>query len=118
MKRQLLLSMFVSQLSVGSCFYEDRVTNESPNSVELFEKYKKIFAAFFCEKALAQKKHDIAHRCGNYGLGNDWASTFRDVQCPNLLEITNRHGEVLHQVARDMVNHLPDIADWLKQNAK
>lgn len=74
MKRLLFLYIFMTHMSSGSSFYEERIANCSPQTIETYKRYKQIVSAFFCEKAIEQKKHDIACRCGNYGLGKDWSS--------------------------------------------
>lgn len=120
MKTQLVLCVLISQISFGSHYCDDRLANSSPATIKLYDQYKQSFSAFFCIAALAQNRNDIANRCGIYGLGNDWRSKVRSVRLPFSDEslITVAQGEVLHHVAKDMVQQLPDIADWLKKNAK
>jgi len=118
MKRLLFLYIFIAHLSFGSSFNQERNSNFSPQTSQDYEKYKKIVAAFFCEKAINQQKEDIACRCGTYGLGDDWRSVYKNVRYPSVLEVTNKQGLILSLVAHDMLYHLPDIADWLRQNAK
>lgn len=120
MKRLLFLCLLVSQVSLGSHVCDERIANCSPATVALYETYKQVFAAFFCVRASLQAQSSIEDRCGKYGLGDDWKSKINDVKLPfqDLTEITIKHGEVLDQVAQDMVSRLPDIADWLKQNAR
>lgn len=118
MKRLLFLYIFIAHQSLGSSLCEERISNSSPQTIEDYEKYKRIVSAFFCEKALAQQKEDIACRCGTYGLGDDWRSAYKNVRYPSVLEVTNKRGLILSLVAHDMLYQLPDIADWLRQNAK
>ena len=119
MKYVLLVCLAMSLNCFGS--YVNEVSAELATihdschiQADLFNQYKKAFAAYFCQKALAQQRDDVASRCGKYGFGQDWRNEMEKVSVP---VISGQHSEIVCDIARDMVESLSDVADWLKQNA-
>lgn len=120
MKTQLFLVFFISQLSLGSHFCNDRIDNNSPTTIELYKRCEQGFVAVFCAKALEQNEDEIANRLGCFGFGNNWKGKIENIHYPFADDpiISVKQGEVLVRVAEDMLKKFPDYADWLKKNAK
>ena len=119
MRFLLLIGLMLGNICFGSSVGEgkSKITFDNGDKFACFNAFKEAFALHFCIKAVEQNNPAIECRCGEYGFGQDWKRIVKTREIPCISVSTDYHFEVASAVAHDMVYHLDDIADWLKQNA-